>query len=80
MYPRTLTHTAQLKCILPLCICSVSNVRALFRIDCHFNFICLPLIRIRYVWLSCKEKIQFNLEPLPQTDGETVKSGRKKLI
>lgn len=26
----------------------------LYSIDCHFNFICPALIRIRYVWLSCR--------------------------
>lgn len=29
-------------------------MRALYSIDCHFNFIYLTLIRIRYVWLSCR--------------------------
>lgn len=43
------------------------NMRALFSIDCHFNFIYLTLIRIRYV-CGCHAKVKssFNLNPCPK--------------
>lgn len=49
--PHTRTHTQAVAKIhiAPFVFVQQLNMRALCSIDCHFNFIYLTLIRIRYV-------------------------------